>query len=364
MSGTNKSLFYNSVDGDRVYDADSFEHLLKKFFTSGVFTGSCQVTADGSGMTCSVGTGYANCDGKIRLFDSAGSLSFDNAHATYDRIDTVVVERNDTDREITLKVVKGTYSATPTATAPVRANGVYQMVLAEVYIAAGATAVSQSVITDKRPDTDVCGYVISAVQTPDFSELFAQFEAQASEFIDTQTDEFLDWFDEMKDQLSEDAAGHLQLEIGTLSSLETTDKTDLVSATNENTEAIAKLSEGMTYVVNGDKSIEAATIPVGSYVRLVNSNITGRSDGIYTVKTAIPVAPAVIDGSYFNENAPIPGGVANALNDNLTQLNNNKTYISGWPGAYIRLGGATGRYMMIFNSNGQEIGGIQLNAPL
>lgn len=202
MSDTCKSLFYNSQNGDRVYDADSFEHLLKKFFTSGVFTGACQVTAAGTGMTCSVGAGYANCDGKIRIFDSATALSFDTAHATYDRIDTVVVERNDTDREITLKVVKGIQSATPVATAPVRSGGVFQLVLAEVYIAAGETAVSQAIITDKRPDTTVCGYVVTAVQTPDFGELYDQF-----------TEAFMLWFDAIRGQLDEDAAGHLQNEI-------------------------------------------------------------------------------------------------------------------------------------------------------
>ncbi len=202
MSDTCKSLFYNSQNGDRVYDADSFEHLLKKFFTSGVFTGACQVTADGTGMTCSVGAGYTNCDGKIRIFDSPTALAFENAHGTYSRIDTIVVERNDTNREITLKVIKGTYSATPTPTAPVRTGGVYQLVLAEVYIAAGETAVSQAIITDKRPDTTVCGYVVTAVQTPDFSELYDQF-----------TEAFMLWFDAIRDQLDEDAAGHLQNEI-------------------------------------------------------------------------------------------------------------------------------------------------------
>lgn len=315
MSATNKSLFYNSENGDRVYDADSFEHLLKKFFTSGVFTGNCQVSAT-TGMGVSVSAGYANTDGKIRFFDEATALTLDNSHGTYNRIDTIVVERNDTNREITLKVVKGTNATDPTPTEPVRTGGIYQLVLAEVYVHAGATSITDAVITDKRPDTDVCGYVICAVETPDFSELFAQFQAEASEFIDTQSDEFLDWFDEMKDQLSEDAAGHLQLEIGTLSSLETTDKTDLVSAINENNTQIAKMSEGMTYVVNGNKSIEIAAIPVGSYVRLVNSTIAGRSDGIYTVKTAIPV-DTIIDSSYFNESAPIAGGVANALNSKI-----------------------------------------------
>ena len=79
---------------------------------------------------------------------------------------------------------------------------------------------------------------------------------------------------------------------------------------------VGALSSAMTYVVSGNKSIETATIPVGAYVRLVGSTITGRSDGIYTVVTAIPV-DTVIDGTYFNESAPIPGGGLNALNASL-----------------------------------------------
>lgn len=81
---------------------------------------------------------------------------------------------------------------------------------------------------------------------------------------------------------------------------------------------VGALSSAMTYVVSGNKSIETATIPVGAYVRLVGSTISGRSDGIYTVATAIPV-DTVIDGTYFNESAPIRGGGLNALNASMIQ---------------------------------------------
>ena len=257
MADTSNALFYNSENGDRVYDADSFEHLLKRFFTSGVFAGCCQVTADGEGMTCSMAAGYSNCDGKVRFFGSASALALQNAHATYDRIDTVVIERNDSNREITAKVITGGYSATPTPTTPVRSGGVCQLVVAQIYVAAGAVRITQANITDKRPDASVCGYVMCAVDTPDFSELYAQFTTQADEVIENtesdlnnwkeefegdfeewrdgfkddaeeweggfedaaeewytvQTGAFETWFDHIKDQLDSDAAGHLQNEI-------------------------------------------------------------------------------------------------------------------------------------------------------
>lgn len=79
---------------------------------------------------------------------------------------------------------------------------------------------------------------------------------------------------------------------------------------------VGALSSAMTYVVSGTKSIESVTIPVGAYVRLVDSTIAGRSDGVYTVATAIPVN-TVIDGTYFNESAPIPGGLGGAVQQSL-----------------------------------------------
>lgn len=195
-------LFWDSVSGDRLYNAASFEEWLKKFFTTGVFNGDLQVV-ESAGMAVTVGTGYCNVDGKVRFFDTNTNLSFATANGTYPRIDTVVIERNDTDREITMKVVTGTYSGNnPTATAPVRSGGIYQIVLAEVYISAGATAITQANITDKRADTSVCGWVVGTVDAVDVEQMTAQAQA-----------EFLAWFDEMKDQLSEDAAGNLQLEI-------------------------------------------------------------------------------------------------------------------------------------------------------
>lgn len=206
--------FFNSNSNDRTYNADSFETWLKPFFVSGVFTGCLQVQAQSTpDMTVKVTKGYANLDGKAAYWPSDNTLTIETASGIYDRIDTIVLRRDNTNRQVSLEVVKGTASATPSPTAPTRNSDTYELVLAEVLVGTGVTEIAGSAITDKRPDTDVCGYVVAAVQTPDFSELYAQFAAQAEEFMGDQADEFLAWFEEMKDQLSEDAAGHLQLEI-------------------------------------------------------------------------------------------------------------------------------------------------------
>ena len=288
-------LFWNSVDSDRLYDADSFAEWLRKFFTTGVFEGELQVTSAG-GMDVSVSSGYANIDGKVRFFDGATKLTLATAGATYPRIDTIVVERNDTDRRITIKAITGTYSASPTATAPVRANNIYQIVLAQIYVAAGATSITQAAITDTRMDTSLCGIVAATIKNPDFGQWYAQNEAQFSE-----------WFDAMKDQLTTDAAGNLQKEIDAVKKSVSDNAASIASnktAIDANTQKLVTTSKNITLAASSWSSgtytisdslitatsnqeiIPAASITADQYKALVKASLvaTGQTTGSITIK--------------------------------------------------------------------------------
>ena len=218
-------MFWNSRGGDRTYSADSMEEWLKPFFVTGVFNGELAVTAT-TGMTISVAPGYCNINGKVRYFDTANTFTLATAGVTSNRVDTVVIERNDGDRAITLKVITGTPGGG--ATPPVREDGVYQLVIAQIAVAAGAVEILQSNITDTRMSTNLCGYVVSTVEEIDFDSAYAQFTAWFNEYKQEIIHDFDDagamaqlifdtWFQHMKDQLDSDAAGHLQLEIDALS---------------------------------------------------------------------------------------------------------------------------------------------------
>lgn len=195
-------FFYNSVSGDRVYDADSFSDWLKKFFTTGVFIGDLQVTANDN-MTVTIGGGYANIGGKVMLWEAPNTLDVTTANSTYNRIDTVVVERNDTDRQFYIKVITGSATDTPTPTAPVRSGTVYQLVLAEILVAAGATSISQADITDKRPDTNVCGFVAATVDQIDFSQIQAQYDSFIANYKTAVAEDYKNY----TDMLADDHAG-------------------------------------------------------------------------------------------------------------------------------------------------------------
>lgn len=291
--------FFNSNSNDRTYNADSFETWLKPFFVSGVFTGCLQVQAQSTpDMTVKVTKGYANLDGKAAYWPSDNTLTIETASGVYDRIDTIVLRRDNTNRRVSLEVVKGTASATPSPTAPTRNTDTYELVLAEVLVGTGVTEIAGSAITDKRPDTDVCGYVVAAVQTPDFSELYAQFAAQAEEFMGDQADEFLDWFDEMKDQLSEDAAGHLQQEIDDLDSA----KADKV--TGGGTENLVKLDENGNLVDSGYKPtsfMDAETVASMDFTNTFTTPWIFLKDYVYTRnRRAYKVLRVIPSGTAFS----------------------------------------------------------------
>lgn len=200
--------FYNSDNGDRVYDADSFGEWLRPFFKTGVFNGELQVLAS-SGMKVIVDTGNAFIEGKLKKFDSQTTLTVEQASANSTRIDSVICRRNDTDRDFTLMIVKGT----TVAPLPVRENGIYDIVLAHITVPASAVEIKQENITDTRMNADICGWVVSNVEEVDFSQVSAQWADYIANFEADELQAFNEWFDTIKGQLSTDQAGSLQLQI-------------------------------------------------------------------------------------------------------------------------------------------------------
>lgn len=199
MSGF--GYFWDSRNGDRQYNASSFEEWLRKFFTTGVFNGELFVTSTG-GMGISVSSGYCNVNGKVMIFGQ-NTYTLDAAYSAADRVDTVVIERNDPERTISMKVVKGNTDGQPTP--PVREGGIYQLVIAQISIGRGISAIDQTNITDTRANDSLCGYVVSTVEHINIEQALEQVKT-----------EFELWFEHVQDMLDDNQAAHLQHEIDSL----------------------------------------------------------------------------------------------------------------------------------------------------
>lgn len=196
--------FWNSKN-DRYYDADSMGDWLRPFFCNGIFNGQMQVTANDN-MSVTIAAGYGYINGKHRHFLTPTTLDLEVASGTLNRIDAVMLRRDDTERRIYLLITKGGNAATPTAPQPIRDGAIYELKLADIHIAAGTVKITQAEITDTRMNTAVCGWVAATVKQIDFTQIQAQFDAYFAAYkknISDQYQEYTAHIQNFKDQAKE-----------------------------------------------------------------------------------------------------------------------------------------------------------------
>ena len=160
-----KSGFFNSSDGDRVYDATDFAAYFGNLVSNGVFYASAtnlQATP-GNGLAVSVAAGSAWINGSRYENTDDLNLPLTTANGSNPRIDRIVVRLSQVSRNIQLAVVDGPPAATPAAPALTRTSDVYELGIADVLIPAAATSIATNNITDTRLNTSLCGLVNSLV---------------------------------------------------------------------------------------------------------------------------------------------------------------------------------------------------------
>ena len=183
---------------DREYIAEQFANYFRLFIGNGVFaspTNQLKVVAN-SGMNVTLKAGWAFINGYWYHNDDDLTLSVP-ANATASTVtDGVFIQFDSSNREIKAIVAAG-------RTEVDRESPYYELKVAEITVATATTAITDAMITDTRTNENVCGFVKGLLEgVISTNDLFAQYTAI-----------FNDWFDHMKDQLSEDAAGNLQEQI-------------------------------------------------------------------------------------------------------------------------------------------------------
>ncbi len=202
--------FYNSVDHDRVYDATQFGSIFDGVINDGVFQniGELFEVTPHEGMEVFVGTGRAWFNGTWTLNDTKYNLELSPSHPVFSRIDAVVLEVNQESatRANSIKIVEGDMSSTPQRPTLVDDEFVHQHPLAYITIQPNATEITEADIQNVIGiEEEGCPFITGILEVNSVDYLYSQWQAS-----------FETWFDHMKGQLDEDAAGHLQNEIDNL----------------------------------------------------------------------------------------------------------------------------------------------------
>jgi len=250
------SGFFNSLNGDRKYNAAQMSAIFDGLIIDGVFAsiGTAFAVKAAGGLTVNVGIGKAWFDHTWTVNDSILPMTAPEAEVLLDRIDAVVLEVNGTEsvRENSIKFVKGNPSSAPSRPTLTNEGNVHQYPLCYIYRKYGTAVINQADITP-MVGTESTPFVTGILQTISLDELLGKWQDELDRFTDARSKEvddwiaqeesdftawfnkmkadlqqeqtvldqwiaseqadFLAWYNQMKDQLSGDVAGNLQLEI-------------------------------------------------------------------------------------------------------------------------------------------------------
>lgn len=250
------SGFFNSLNGDRKYNAAQMSAIFDGLIIDGVFAsiGTAFAVKAAGGLTVNVGVGKAWFDHTWTVNDSILPMTAPEAEVLLDRIDAVVLEVNGTEsvRENTIKFVKGNPSSAPSRPTLTNEGNVHQYPLCYIYRKYGTAVINQADITP-MVGTESTPFVTGILQTISLDELLGKWQDELDRFTDARSQEvddwiaqeesdftawfnkmkadlqqeqtvldqwiaseqadFLAWYNQMKDQFSGDVAGNLQLEI-------------------------------------------------------------------------------------------------------------------------------------------------------
>ena len=219
------SGFFNSLSGDRKYDAIQISSMFDGLITDGIYNGfleSFMVTASSpASMVVTVGEGRCWFNHTWTLNDAPLPLTLDVGDVVLNRIDTIVIDVDSTDtvRACTIKVIKGTPSSQAVRPTLENTETHHQYPLCDISVPAGATTITQSNITNRRGTSD-CPFVATLMKSVDVDDLLIQWESQWNDWMtdradamDTWTAEqqeaFTTWFQTVQDILDENTAGNL-----------------------------------------------------------------------------------------------------------------------------------------------------------
>lgn len=173
---------------DRGYNSQELRGFFHLLYADGVFpipSTGLQVVAYSQEMSVQVLPGSVAIQGALGIEENARTLVFEASGETYDRIDAVVARLNTNyeKRKIDLYVVKGIEAVSPMAPELVREGGIYELRLANVFIAKNTTMISVERITDTRLNAEDCGIVTCNPERVDTSSLFDQYQAALNSYL-------------------------------------------------------------------------------------------------------------------------------------------------------------------------------------
>jgi len=262
--------FYNSVGGDRRYNAEHFQNVFDGLIRDGVYAAVENIfaTRPGDGLQVVVDTGRAWLSKTWNHNSAPFPINITPPDVTLPRIDTVCIEVNHEEnvRGNRIRVIQGIPASTPQPPTLVRSELVNQWPLADITVRPNASAftaldINILVGTPRMP------FVTGIIQTHTIESLWDQWQAHFDVWFEESQFAFNVWFAEVMAIMGDDVA---------------------------------------TMLLNRIQTLEGRQTPI----------LLGGSANVYTGSTTFPLS-AYVDGLRF----PVRAGTSNTVRDITININ-------------------------------------------
>lgn len=198
------SGFFNSVNHDRLYDAEQISSIFDGIILDGVYDGygdsfavSSNSDADNSIF---VNSGRAWFDHTWTLNDSRLVIEVEPPNIMLDRIDAIVidVDRRESVRKNSILYIAGEASSSPTPPTLIKDELHKQYPIAYITRPAGTEQVVSNKNIENKVGSDECPRVIGVLEALNDDQYYAQLKA-----------DFEEWWDGIKDLIEGDSEGSL-----------------------------------------------------------------------------------------------------------------------------------------------------------
>lgn len=251
------SGFFNSLNGDRRYDAEQMSSLFDGIIRDGVFQniGNRFVVSSTGGLNITVGTGRAWFNHTWTNNDGLLPLTLSSAPLLLNRIDAVVLEINSEQgtRRNSIKIIEGTTATNPARPTMIRTDTVNHYALAYITRREGTTSIGTADITTAVGTTET-PYVTAPLQVVSVDSYLATWNAQ-----------FNNWFNDLKETFDEADVATITAEIARLEGTVETANNSMNAARQDMNTLSSTLGTRVTTLETGRvKSNQNRQIFVGS----------------------------------------------------------------------------------------------------
>ena len=211
------SGFFNSVNHDRLYDAEQLSSIFDGIINDGVFEsiGNAFSVSPNSELNDSiiVGIGRAWFDHVWILNDAQYNVTLSPPSTIYKRIDAVVidVDRRDSVRAATISVVEGTPALDPVPPSMLDEELHKQYPVAYITMPPGESEIISGANIKRTVGTDDCPIVTGPLEVVNSDTFFAQMDAAFNEFQTATETEWDQWFEIAKKAIADVISGKINL---------------------------------------------------------------------------------------------------------------------------------------------------------